>query len=190
MSDLDIRSFEGKIAKVSDEAYVDKTACLIGDVTIGKESSIWPMAVLRGDVNFIKIGERTNIQDGSVLHVTDANEFNGFVGKALVIGDGITIGHRACLHGCTLQDGCFIGMGATVMDGAVVESGAMVAAGALVSENKVIEAGWLYAGVPAKKLRQLSETEKIFIANAADKYVKFSKELAANSDSRDQLAEE
>ena len=181
MSDLDIRSFEGKIAEISEGAYVDKTACLVGDVMIGKDSSIWPMAVLRGDVSFIKVGERTNIQDGSVLHVTDANEFNDFKGKPLVIGDGITIGHRACLHGCILEDGCFIGMGATVMDGARVESGAMVAAGALVSENKLVESGWLYAGVPAKKMRQLTETEKIFIANAADKYVKFSKELAKNS---------
>lgn len=177
MSNADIRPFKGILPKISESAYVDKACCLIGDVTIGEDSSIWPMVVARGDVNFIKIGKRTNIQDGSVLHVTHKNEANGFLGKPLIIGDNVTVGHKACLHGCTIEDFCFIGMGATVMDGTVVQEGTMVAAGALVPENKVLESGWLYAGVPAKKFRELNDGEKAWLSKSADNYVKFSKEF-------------
>ena len=177
MSKADIRPFKGIFPKIADGAYVDQASCLIGDVTIGKDSSIWPMVVARGDVNFIKIGERTNIQDGSVLHVTHKNAHNGFLGKPLIIGNDVTVGHKVCLHGCVLEDECFIGMGATIMDGTVVQSGAMVAAGALVAENKVVESGWLYAGVPAKKFRELNDAEKAWLKKSADNYVKFSKEF-------------
>lgn len=178
MSKADLRPYKGISPKIAKSAYVDQASCLIGDVTIGEESSIWPMVVARGDVNYIKIGDRTNIQDGSVLHVTHKNAENGFLGKPLIIGNDVTVGHKVCLHGCILEDACFIGMGATIMDGTVVQSGAMVAAGALVAENKVIESGWLYAGVPAKKFRELNDKEKTWLLKSAKNYVGFSKEFA------------
>src|SRR5208337_2586913 len=131
------------------EAFVAPGAVVIGDVVIGAGSSVWFNCVVRGDVHHIRVGERTNIQDGTVVHVTG--------GKfATHIGSDITIGHGCVLHACTLEDGCFIGMGAIILDGAVVESGAMVAAGALVTPGKRVKAGELWAGNPAKLLRPLS----------------------------------
>ncbi|WP_184431594.1 gamma carbonic anhydrase family protein [Roseospira goensis] len=144
-----ILPWRGVWPTLSPDAFVAPGATVIGDVVVGAGSSIWFGCVVRGDVHEIRIGANTNIQDGTVVHVTKGR-FGTY------IGDGITIGHKALIHACTLQDGCFIGMGATVMDGCVIESGAMVAAGALVPPGKRVPAGELWAGSPAKPKRALT----------------------------------
>lgn len=159
-----ILPFKGAVPKIAATAFIAPTAAVIGDVVIGAGSSIWFATVVRGDVHEIRIGERTNIQDGTVVHVTRGK-------SGTYIGSGITIGHGAILHACTLGDDCFIGMGATVMDGVVVESGAMVAAGALVTPGKRVKAGELWAGSPAKFLRPLSDAEIAFFPQSAQGYV-------------------
>jgi carbonic anhydrase/acetyltransferase-like protein (isoleucine patch superfamily) len=169
-----IRPFKGIVPKIAPSALIDPSAVIIGEVSIGAESSVWCTCVLRGDVNFIRIGERTNIQDGSILHVTHKNPEKHPEGYPLIIGDDVTVGHRVMLHGCTLEDCCFIGMGATVMDGAVVETGSMVGAGALVTGGTRVESGFLYVGVPAKKLRALTDAEKAMIKQSAINYVNYS----------------
>lgn len=144
--------WQGVWPKIDETAFVAPNACVIGDVEIGAESSIWFNVTIRGDVNSIRIGARSNIQDGSVIHVTRAKH-------ETVIGDDVLVGHMAVIHGCRLESGAFVGMGATVMDAAVVEGGAMVAAGALVSPGKVVKSGQLWAGTPAKYIRDLTPEE-------------------------------
>jgi len=151
--------------------YVDEQALVSGDVKIGANSSIWPMSVVRGDVNSIEIGERTNIQDGCVLHVTHDSEF-AEGGMPLRIGDNVTVGHKAVLHACTIEDRCLIGMGAIVLDGAVVRSGAIVGAGALVPPNKDLQGGYLYVGAPVRQARELTGKEKRFLNYSAEHYVR------------------
>ncbi|MBL8643092.1 MAG: gamma carbonic anhydrase family protein [Rhodospirillaceae bacterium] len=138
--------------KIAEDAFIAPNATVIGDVVIGARSSIWFGVVMRGDVNYIRVGERTNIQDGTIVHVATKN------GPTL-IGNDVLIGHAAIIHGCTLEDGCFVGMGATVMDHAVVEAGAMVAAGALVGPNKRVLKGQLWGGAPARFMRTLRDEE-------------------------------
>ncbi len=164
-----IRSYQNNVPVIADYVYVDETAVVIGDVTVGEHSSIWPMTVVRGDVNSIVIGTRTNIQDGSVLHVTHQHESipNGY---ALHIGDDVTVGHKAVLHGCTLNNRCLIGMGAIVMDGAVVESNVLLGAGSLVPMGKVLENGFLWKGNPARKCRELTQEEIVWIEYSAAHY--------------------
>ncbi|GAA0574678.1 gamma carbonic anhydrase family protein [Caenispirillum bisanense] len=147
-----ILPWQGVWPKIADSVFVAPTACIIGDVEIGADSSIWFNVTVRGDVNSIRIGARSNIQDGSVIHVTRQKH-------ETVIGDDVLVGHMAVIHGCRLESGSFVGMGATVMDGAVVEGGAMVAAGALVSPGKVVKAGQLWAGTPARYIRDLTPEE-------------------------------
>ncbi|MEO5374386.1 MAG: gamma carbonic anhydrase family protein [Alphaproteobacteria bacterium] len=147
-----ILPWKGVTPTIHAETFIAPTAVVIGDTVIGQGCSIWFGTVVRGDVHEIRIGERTNIQDNSVVHVT-GGKFGTY------IGSDITIGHRAIIHACTLEDGCFIGMGATVMDGAVVESQAMVAAGAMVTPGKRVKSGELWAGSPARFLRRLDEAE-------------------------------
>lgn len=155
-----IRAFNGILPTIDPTAFIAETAAVIGDVVIGRDSGIWYGCTVRGDVNEIRIGARTNIQDGTVIHV--ASE-----GQGTYIGDDITVGHLALLHACTLEDGCFIGMKACIMDGAYVESGAMVAAGALVTPGKRVKRGFLWAGSPARPVRELSERDLgFFVANA------------------------
>lgn len=158
-----ILSFDGIMPKIDDEAFVATTATVIGDVEIGAHSGIWYGVTIRGDVNDIRIGSNTNIQDGTVVHVTR---------KAYPtrIGNDITIGHMALIHGATLEDGCFIGMRATVMDGVTVESGAMVAAGALVTPGKVVKSGEVWAGSPAKKMRDMTDAEKTMLKESPKGY--------------------
>ncbi|SOD97891.1 gamma carbonic anhydrase family protein [Caenispirillum bisanense] len=144
--------WQGVWPKIADTAFVAPNATVIGDVEIGADSSLWFNVTVRGDVNFIRIGARSNIQDGSVIHVTRAKH-------ETVIGDDVLVGHMAVIHGCRLESGSFVGMGATVMDAAVVEGGAMVAAGALVSPGKVVKSGQLWAGTPAKYIRDLTAEE-------------------------------
>ena len=149
---------------VDSTAFVDPSAQVIGDVTLGAESGIWMNTVVRGDVNVIRIGARTNVQDGCVLHVTRRR-------YALTIGDDVTIGHGVIVHGCTLMNHSFIGMGATVMDGAVVGEFAMVGAGALVTQGKEIPPGTLAVGAPARVVRDLTEDEIQRIRQSAINYV-------------------
>jgi carbonic anhydrase/acetyltransferase-like protein (isoleucine patch superfamily) len=147
-----IRPFKNVVPKLGADVFVAETAALIGDVEIGDQSNIWYGTVLRGDVHEIRVGARTNIQDGTIVHVT-SGRFGTY------IGSDVTIGHAAILHACTLGDLSFVGMGATVMDGAVVEDGAMVAAGALVTPGKRVKSGELWAGSPAKLMRALSDDD-------------------------------
>jgi carbonic anhydrase/acetyltransferase-like protein (isoleucine patch superfamily) len=165
-----IRNYNGTSPNIGDGVFVDDMAVVIGDVTIGEDASIWPMVAVRGDVHSISIGKRTNIQDGSVLHVTADNEFNPG-GHALKIGDEVTVGHGAILHACTVEDRCLIGMGATVLDGAVVKTNTMVAAGTLVPPGKVLESGYLYLGNPVRQARALKEKEIEYLSFSAQHYV-------------------
>lgn len=149
--------------------YIDETAVVIGNVTLGDHVSIWPMTVVRGDVQRIEIGEGSNIQDTCVLHVTHAGEFSPD-GYPLLIGRHVTVGHRAVLHACTIGDHCLIGIGAIVMDGAVVEDEVMLGAGSLVPPGKRLESGFLYVGSPAKQARPLKEREKAFLRYSPKQY--------------------
>ena len=163
----------GRTPLVARTAFIAPTATVIGDVEIGEESGIWFGCVLRGDVNEIRIGARTNIQDGTVIHVASR-------GQGTYIGDGVTVGHMALLHACTLESGCFVGMKACVMDGAYVEGGGMVAAGALVTPGKRVRRGELWAGSPAKCLRVLTEKEFASFADSASRYAELAKTYGAD----------
>ncbi len=156
---------KGILPKIASGVFIAPTATIIGDVEIGEDSNIWFGCVVRGDVNVVRIGERTNIQDGTVVHVNRKK-------WGTYIGNDITIGHMALIHACTLEDGCFIGMHATVMDGCVVEEGAMVAAGALVTSGKRVGKGELWAGSPAKLLRPMNENDRESFATTAPHYVR------------------
>lgn len=164
-----ILPFRGIMPTIHPTAFIAPGAVVIGDVHIGAYSNIWFGCVVRGDVNYIRIGERTNIQDGTVVHVTRKT-------GPTTIGSGITIGHSALLHACTLEDNCFIGMGAQVLDDAVVESESMVAAGALVTPKKRVLKGQLWAGNPAKYMRDLTEKDLAFFPVSAENYVQLAAE--------------
>lgn len=169
-----ILPYHGILPTIHPSAFIAPGAVVIGDVHIGAQSNVWFGCVIRGDVAPIRIGERTNIQDGTVIHVTRQ------IGPTS-IGSGITIGHCALLHACTLEDGCFIGMRATVMDFAVVESGAFVGAGALVTPKKRVAAGEMWMGNPAKFIRAVSEAEAAFIPVSAQNYVELAVEYARSA---------
>ena len=165
-----IRSFNNINPEIHETAYIDQQSTVIGNVKIGKDSAIWPQVVVRGDINSITIGDRTNIQDGSILHVTHASDFCPS-GYSLSIGNDVTVGHSAVIHACTIKDTVLIGMGSIILDGAVINSNCMLAAGALVGSGKELESGFLYVGSPAKKLRELSEREMKFLSYSAKGYV-------------------
>ena len=169
-----IRSYQGIEPNIADDAYIDEAAVVIGKVEIGSESSVWPMAVIRGDVHEITIGEKTSVQDGSVLHVTHDGPYCPG-GRPLIIGDEVTVGHNVTLHACTIKDRVLIGMGVVVLDGAVVNSDVIIGAGALVTPNSELESGYLYVGSPAKQLRPLNEKELVFLKYSAENYVKLFK---------------
>jgi len=166
-----IRDFENILPDLHPDAYVDESALVIGDVVIGKDSSVWPFTVIRGDVNIIRIGASTNIQDNSVLHVTHDSPLNPG-GYALSVGDNVTVGHHAILHGCTIYNNCLIGMGATIMDGAIIHKHTIIGAGSLVSPGKELEGGHLWLGSPARRVRELSDEERDSIAYSAQHYVR------------------
>ena len=157
-------AFQNTTPRTDSSSYIVESALVIGDVTIGAESSIWFNAVIRGDVNYIKIGKRTNIQDGCVLHVAREK-------YPLIIGDEVTVGHNATLHACTIESGCLIGMGATVMDGSNIGENCIIAAGSLVTPNTVIEPGNMVMGSPAKVKRILTGNEIHSIIKSASHYV-------------------
>jgi len=168
---MNIRSFLDFKPIIDDNVFIDPTALVIGNVKIGEHSSVWPMAVIRGDVHSIRIGKNSSIQDGSVLHVTHKGPHNP-EGFALTIGDNVTIGHKVILHGCTIGDHCLIGMGAIVMDGAQIMKNVILGAGSLVPPEKILESGYLWVGSPVKKVRKLTEQELSFLAYAANNYKK------------------
>ncbi|GHS79533.1 gamma carbonic anhydrase family protein [Pseudomonas sp. PAGU 2196] len=166
-----IRSFQQHTPIVAPRAFVDRSAVVLGDVEIGEDSSVWPLTVVRGDMHRIRIGARTSVQDGSVLHITHAGPFNPD-GFPLIIGDEVTIGHKVMLHGCTLGNRILVGMGSTIMDGAIVEDEVIIGAGSLVPPGKRLESGFLYVGSPVKQARPLTDKERAFFPYSASNYVK------------------
>lgn len=173
-----LRTYRGVAPKPGARVYVDPAATVIGDVELGDDVSIWPGAVLRGDVERIRVGARSNVQDGAVLHVTHDGPYTPG-GFPCLVGEDVTIGHAAVIHACTLGDCCLIGMHATVMDGAVVERHAFVGAGALVAPGKVVGEGELWIGNPARCARRLSDTEIEALHYSAAHYVELKNEYLA-----------
>ena len=170
-----LRPYKGVSPHFSDSVYIDSSAVLVGDIRLDDDASIWPLVAARGDVNHIRIGKRSNVQDGSVLHVTRKSEHNPD-GFPLIIGDDVTIGHKAMLHGCTLGNRILVGMGAIILDGVIIEDDVMLAAGALVPPNKTLKSGFLYVGSPAQAARPLKDSEMQFLAQSADNYVRLKNE--------------
>ena len=162
----DIRSYKGKYPTIAGSAYIDGASVVIGDVVIGEDASIWPLVVVRGDVNYIRIGARTNIQDGSILHVMK-DEY------PLILGDDITVGHSVTLHGCTVESRCLIGMRATILNGVVVGEGSIIAAGTLLTERTMIPPRSLVVGSPGKIKRQLTAIDLATIDRYAQRYVEY-----------------
>ena len=146
-----IKSVNGKTPIIPKDCYVAENATIIGDVTFGASCSVWFNAVIRGDVHYIKIGDKVNIQDGAIIHCT-------YQKHPTIIGNNVSIGHNAIVHGCTIQDNVLIGMGAIVMDNCVIESNSIVAAGAVITQNTVVESGTIWAGVPAKKVKDIDQS--------------------------------
>jgi carbonic anhydrase/acetyltransferase-like protein (isoleucine patch superfamily) len=176
---MSIQTYHGIKPQLGARVYIADSASVIGDVSLGNDVSIWPMAVARGDVQRIEIGDETNIQDGSVLHVTQRSEHHQ-EGFPLIIGRGVTVGHRVILHGCRIGDGCLIGMGAIIMDGAIVEDWVMIGAGSLVSPGKRLESGFLYVGAPAKQARPLKDEELEYLSFSKDGYIRLKNQYLAD----------
>ena len=166
---MNIRPYRGTLPQIGERCYIDPMSAVIGDVIIGNNCSIWPMVSIRGDVHSIRIGDNTNVQDGSVLHVTHRHP-GAPDGFPLQIGSGVTIGHNVTLHGCTIGDNSLVGMGSTVLDGATIECGALLGAGSLVPPGKVITGGYLWVGSPAKQVRPLNEQEQQWLLYSAEHY--------------------
>jgi len=173
-----LRSYKNSFPVIGNAVYIDPFSSIIGDVTLADDVSVWPMCVIRGDVNAIKIGKRSNIQDGSVLHVARKGEAST-EGYSLMIGEDVTVGHKAMLHACKIGDRVLIGMGAIVLDNAQIDDDVILAAGALVPPNKRLESGYLYIGSPAKAARELSDDEFAFLKRSAVHYVKLKDEYIA-----------
>lgn len=167
-----VESFSGKSPDLAKGVYIHPSATVIGDVTLGQDVSVWPGSVIRGDMMGIRIGNRSNVQDNAVLHTTHASEKFNPDGFPLTIGEDVVIGHKAVLHGCTVQDRVLIGIGAILNDGVVVESDVIVGAGSLVPPGKRLESGYVYAGNPAKQMRPLKEEEMSFLRYSPQNYIK------------------
>jgi carbonic anhydrase/acetyltransferase-like protein (isoleucine patch superfamily) len=169
-----IRGFRGRKPQIAASAYIDPQAVIIGDVTIGADSSVWPCVVIRGDVNFIRIGARTNIQDGSILHVMRDTH-------PLILGDAVTIGHGVVVHGCTIESRCLIGMGSIILNGARIGAGSIVAAGTLVPEGTDVPPGSLFMGHPGKFRRALTDADQASIDAYAARYFEYKEAYKAES---------
>jgi len=169
---MPVRPYLDQLPVLGDRVYVDPAAHVIGDVVLGDDVSIWPGTIVRGDVNFIRIGARTNIQDGTVVHVSHDGPHAKLGGFATVIGEDVTIGHKAVIHACHIEDAVLIGMGAIVLDGAIVKKHGFVGAGALVAPGKVVGEGELWLGNPAKKVRMLTEAEIQALYYSSQHYVR------------------
>lgn len=172
---MSLRSFNNNHPSLGKKVYIAESAVIIGDVILASNVSVWPTAVIRGDVASINIGTGTNVQDGAVLHVSHAGKY-AEKNAPLNIGEGVTIGHRAVVHACTVGNSCLIGIGAIILDNAVLDDYVMLGAGALVPSGKVLESGYLYIGSPAKKSRPLSDSEKEFLEYSAAHYIKLKDE--------------
>ncbi|GGP98455.1 gamma carbonic anhydrase family protein [Shewanella ulleungensis] len=170
-----VRTYQGIHPDLADSVYVDESAVLVGDIKLDHDASVWPLVAARGDVNKIRIGKRSNVQDGSILHVTRKSAANP-EGHPLIIGDDVTIGHKAMLHGCKIGHRVLIGMGAILLDGAIVEDDVIVGAGSLVPPNKTLQSGYLYVGSPCKQVRPLTPEERAFLPLSADNYVRLKNE--------------
>jgi carbonic anhydrase/acetyltransferase-like protein (isoleucine patch superfamily) len=176
--DQSIRSHRGISPQLGQRVYIDPAATVIGDVCLGDDASVWPGAVIRGDMHSIKIGARSNVQDNAVLHITHASDFNPN-GWPLTIGEDVVIGHRAVLHGCTVGNRILIGNGAIVNDGAIIEDEVIVGAGCMVPPGKTLQSGFVYVGNPCKQLRALSESERKFFTYSPANYVKLKDQYLA-----------
>jgi carbonic anhydrase/acetyltransferase-like protein (isoleucine patch superfamily) len=166
-----IASYQGIAPQIGAGVYIHPAACVIGDVVLGDDVSVWPGAVIRGDVNHIRIGAGSNIQDASVLHVSHKSSWEPD-GSPLIIGNNVTVGHKVILHGCVIADECLIGMGSIIMDKVVIEPRVLVGAGSLVPEGRVLESGHLYLGSPARKVRPLTERELAHFMYSAQHYIR------------------
>lgn len=173
-----LRPYRNLYPRVGEKVMVDATSVVIGDVRIADDVGIWPLVVIRGDVNYVEIGARSNIQDGSVLHVTHKSSYNP-EGNPLIIGEDVTVGHKVMLHGCIIGDRVLVGMGSILLDGAVIEDDVMIGAGSLVPQNKRLESGYLYLGSPVKQIRPLKEEEIAGLKYSANNYVKWKDEYLA-----------
>lgn len=178
MTNKTLRHYNNIFPTVGNSVYLDESAVVVGDISIGDNSSIWPLVAARGDVNTINIGQRTNIQDGTVLHVT-RKTINNPQGNPLAIGDDVTVGHKCMLHGCTLGNRILVGMGAIIMDGAIVEDDVFIGAGSLVPPNKTLKSGYLYVGNPLKQARPLKDSEATFLKQSAINYVELKDDYLA-----------
>ena len=165
-----LRHYNNCYPTLANGVYIDPSCVLVGDIRLDDDTSIWPLVAARGDVNFIRIGKRSNVQDGSVLHVSRKSAANPN-GYPLLIGDDVTVGHKAMLHGCQIGDRVLVGMGAIILDGAIVEDDVIIGGGSLVPPNKKLESGYLYVGSPIKQARRLTEQERAFLKISADNYV-------------------
>jgi carbonic anhydrase/acetyltransferase-like protein (isoleucine patch superfamily) len=164
-----IKTIKNKTHKIPEDCFIAENATIIGDVEFGQHCSIWFNAVVRGDVHYIKIGNKVNIQDGAVIHAT-------YEKHPTTIGNNVSIGHNAIVHGCTIKDNVLIGMGAIVMDNCVIESNSIVAAGSVVTQNTIIESGTIYAGIPAKKVKEINQSDFAGeIERISTNYVMYSK---------------
>lgn len=173
-----LRPYKDKWPTLGKKVMVDRSSVIVGDVSLADDVSIWPLVAIRGDVNKVVIGARTNIQDGSVLHVTHSSDFNK-EGFPLLIGEDVTIGHKAMLHGCQIGNRVLVGMGSILLDGAIVEDDVMIGAGSLVSPGKRLESGHLYLGSPAKKIRPLTSEEIAGLKYSSNNYVRWKDEYLA-----------
>lgn len=172
---MNVRTLSGKSPQLGKAVFVDPSAVVIGDVELGDDCSVWPLTVIRGDMQRIRIGARTSVQDGSVLHITHAGPFNP-EGYPLRVGDDVTIGHKVLLHGCSIGNRVLVGMGSIVMDGAVVEDEVIIGAGSLVPAQRTLESGYLYMGSPARQVRPLTDKERSFFTYTAANYVRLKDE--------------
>ncbi len=169
---MSVRSYQGKFPILGKEVYIDEAAIVIGDVELGDECSVWPYAVIRGDVHKICIGRRSNMQDGCILHVSHTNPETHSPEATLVIGEDVTVGHNAVLHGCTIGDRVLIGMGSVILDNVVIGHDVIVGAGSVVPPGKQLNSGYLYVGNPARQVRPLIESEKEMLLSGCAQYIK------------------
>lgn len=174
---MNVRAYRGHLPQIAASAYIDISAAVIGQVTLGEEVSVWPMSVLRGDVAHISVGRRSNIQDLSMLHVTRAGG-NAPQGFPLIIGEEVTVGHHATLHGCRIGNRVLVGMGSIILDGAQIEDEVIIGAGSLVPPRKILAGGFLYLGNPVRQIRPLTVQEKAFLAESADNYCRLARDYA------------
>ncbi|EOV9619652.1 gamma carbonic anhydrase family protein [Cronobacter dublinensis] len=173
-----LRPYKNTFPQTGQRVMVDNSSVVIGDVRMADDVGVWPQVVIRGDVNYVSVGARTNIQDGSVLHVTHKSSYNP-QGNPLLIGEDVTVGHKVMLHGCTIGNRVLVGMGSIVLDGAIIEDDVMIGAGSLVPQNKRLESGYLYLGSPVKQIRPLKEAEREGLRYSANNYVKWKDEYLA-----------